>query len=1410
MKLKNIITTLLFTPLLLQSCIDKTSFMREPEFSAPEKVNAVSTSGLIRNTDGSFTPTCRIPLVGEGRIINELTKSAISVLSSENHLSYVTDTDLSNSVSFSGVAGVSVGEPIMAIRDIYRTYKPENGKTIKAGFVMKVDKAKLLDANIIGGFWVETYLKGVKQETNVVSDSGGFGLLQLGLLSTADGNSEIEIEATKEFDEIRLGNAKLTIDLLSGMEIFYGYVGENEEKIAAEGQYYGNATADSSVDSKPSEKLTDSNLENYCSVPNLLILQFPAWYTVDFGANIPAGSTIGFKASGFELASIPVSLSGSYLQTFDENDQEQDKQVLENGISVSVLGGSKTFYTMTTTKDAQKLKIYFPGGVKLFGNTKLYYAFMREPVKVDISSYFNIGDDTTADNIYTLPTDKKHGGTVEYVLLQKPADAATAMIEGNRLINMSANGDYTVQVIYTRNGETYIDEITVTRNQETATEGCNITMTNTATETNYSVEGVDGGALVNIFIPEHDAQNLIDENTSNYAECVSVLNLIEHRGLVAINSNNKINSAKEEIRTGFVLQNSAQLLGANALKFFYIRLLDGDKEVFSGMTDENNTVKVGLLGNDATKVKFSIETSEQFDRIELWSAGLLNLNLNSLRMYYAFYEPVDCSSSSSLAESCTELITAQKDGATINYENSKLPSIAVGTGFMDLGHVIDNDITSAATIAMGVNAINASTLAISFNEMPANQPVGVIFEKPTNLTSIDILQDVRLTAYHTNSPVADNSTGGSLADIDLIGGGGYIYLEVTPTGAYDEARVSFPAIANVGESIKVYGFYTKADKNGNGVPDCIEDNVTPNPEDNIYTKSWTKHTCIDPTSKKGAVDIYVDGAEIGQEVTFTCYPMYGGKETVVKATAYPDKSGGQIFTIELPVGYYAISGLPQNGLETKVHALQTTWKPQPQSTDWTDWNNWTDGSPWGCTDVVIPANAGKYPELKRIDDNDFEEANCCRYIHFEPGAEVVNTHYLEYERAFVETFVTGGTYQNFSAPLKGMVTGDMFVSNQPLPIYFTELTSANYPEIRINPRVFQRMWSKSVVVANGVGNTENTTIAAIEADWSKPFNAVAEAYSPGEGFSMKIGTSGASYRLRFPKKYTTYNYYNLDGQWVKEETRKVHTGAEDGRFIYEPENFVAGTQSDFTFTLHNEIAGTEFIAGNPFMTHIDIQQFLALNPEVSAVRIDRQNGSSTIITLIDGVLAGTNGIETSIAPMQSFFASATVPSTTLNVYYSETMLKQEPTASAAQNLKQLSGTATQLKKGMMQISLTVSGQTSGCLLYQSGNAKNSAANGEDVYYMYDSEIAANAAIYSIADNKALCIQKFNNLNKIGIGMTVRNGKQGTMTLKYNSSWRNWILIDKLTDKKYTLTGNSLKITVDNLSSNSNRFYLQKQ
>ena len=55
--------------------------------------------------------------------------------------------------------------------------------------------------------------------------------------------------------------------------------------------------------------------------------------------------------------------------------------------------------------------------------------------------------------------------------------------------------------------------------------------------------------------------------------------------------------------------------------------------------------------------------------------------------------------------------------------------------------------------------------------------------------------------------------------------------------------------------------------------------------------------------------------------------------------------------------------------------------PNTTSTDWNVWSNWIEGSPYKCTDVVIPTGAKVYPVLTTpVADND----NQCNGIHFEP------------------------------------------------------------------------------------------------------------------------------------------------------------------------------------------------------------------------------------------------------------------------------------------------------------------------------------------------------------------------------------------------------------------------------------------
>lgn len=73
-----------------------------------------STSGLDVVQDeiygATYKPNCRVPLVGEGRVINQITKNLVGVLSnSDNKLEYLVDKNLDNSVSLKGLAEVNTG-----------------------------------------------------------------------------------------------------------------------------------------------------------------------------------------------------------------------------------------------------------------------------------------------------------------------------------------------------------------------------------------------------------------------------------------------------------------------------------------------------------------------------------------------------------------------------------------------------------------------------------------------------------------------------------------------------------------------------------------------------------------------------------------------------------------------------------------------------------------------------------------------------------------------------------------------------------------------------------------------------------------------------------------------------------------------------------------------------------------------------------------------------------------------------------------------------------------------------------------------------------------------------------------------------------------------------------------------------
>lgn len=170
-----------------------------------------ATSSLVQNTDGTWVATRRVPLVGQGRVVDEIASSLISVLSNGSSIQNIVDTDLTNAASFGGglLDAQLLANELVSVRDLNRTYAA--GQTV--GFTFKVANSSLLTAEVLKGFWLQTFLDGEKQDeyggdTNVE-------LLELNLISIGNNNDikEISFTTTKPFDEVKFNIYGITMPL---------------------------------------------------------------------------------------------------------------------------------------------------------------------------------------------------------------------------------------------------------------------------------------------------------------------------------------------------------------------------------------------------------------------------------------------------------------------------------------------------------------------------------------------------------------------------------------------------------------------------------------------------------------------------------------------------------------------------------------------------------------------------------------------------------------------------------------------------------------------------------------------------------------------------------------------------------------------------------------------------------------------------------------------------------------------------------------------------------------------------------------------------------------------------------------------------------------------------------------------
>ena len=1345
----------------------------------------------------------RKALVAPDCMINTMI-NVVSVGSGTDGMNCLLDENLDNYATLAGLADVGVlSAPIVSVKDLKHTYPAGT----KAGFCVVNESGKLLDLDLLGKVKVYFYLDGQLQESVTVEQSDkellSLSLIQMG---ASDATLSLTAQSTMPFDEIGLFVEGVDVSALSATKVKYAFVGDERKRTLTTNNF-----TKIEVDAgKNKDNATDTELNNTCSFAERRFLDKESYITLSEFGNFPKGTRVGFKFKSEAVLDLDIAKAMKF-RLYDGNSLVQETTVNAKLLEIGLLGTTDYDISVQAIKKFNKVELVIEHGLLggildgllgLLSKLSFYYGYIEEEPAVTHHHDFNASmNPVICENEESYQLYPNTGG-VRWELVSKPEGDNTVQVSENGFVsNMTpgVTGKYKFRVTAS---DGCTEEVVLTKGiQHGGNPGCNQPIADEMV-LSESIHESPSGSLISISDLDN-RENIIDQDMSTYATYIGGLNLVENLQIVGVkkkDAQSKWTSESSGKRVGFVVEMNNGMLGVNALDFYQIHLYDNGQNVHGGVISQWNTISAGLIGNNnVQKVRFSIEVpaNTEFDEITLWKSGVLGLQLSNLRIYGVYMEELSATCDDPLGSSST-IISRTTTGASINYGHTGfIETVAAGMFMTNLQNIIDEDIDSYS-LSQGVQLLGEANYAVKLGRtFGKGYQVGLIIRNTTNLADLSLIQNFTFSTYWKGQQKQEKKQW-SVLGLDVIGYGDKIYLLLNAEHPFDEVRLNTGEIANALNSLKIYGLFVRNDADGDGIPDGEDENSCgpeqpeqPDPEqpgDIDFTLS-AEHLC-----RQSDLTVTIKGTA-GTVYKISCTEQgINNEEVTVQANGEGSWTGAMPNAArEATLTVTTQDGAKSATKKFAVHPLQTTWDGS-ENTDWNNWDNWTEGSPIGCSNVIIPAGCTNYPVLIATSEN------LCSHIHFEMGAEVVNTHFLTYERASVDmTLNEADRYYMLSAPLHGMVTGDMFIPADGNPPVFTEANETNAPQNRFNPRIYQRLWASN---AKGqIISGSQIEVTPDETRWTPPFNALAEKYELGKGFSMKAVRNAAEGDLtfRFPKTHTEYEYVTDQNQPtdIKETISRINVG----RFIYEKND---GTEVfPFTVTLSNKDAGTTFLAGNPFMAHINVAEFMAVNNFTSVKVYDGNNANSQI--LVDGELV-SNGVNyTHIAPMQSVFVTVANDDQTLNVTYTADMLASAPGSllkshrMAAENHSDLS------------LSATAGKYVANTLVRLSPAASKAYVPGEDAELLVDNEVRPAIALFSVAGGKSLDIQQLDGADRIPLGFYLQTPDTVSLTIRKSGSgeWDGWYLSDIQLQKNYPLEAAETVIPLGVLSTNVGRFFLVK-
>lgn len=793
---------------------------------------------------------CNNPIIGKNVVVDQLNVGLASLIAITGDYENVIDGNLNNYVSITGLDQTGLGgTSLVSVKNVRNTYPAGR----RVGFVIE-SQGGLLSADIINALVINTYLDDNLQES---ADVGGGGpLVSLSVLGQSGGKRRVSFVTTLNFDEVELQlSGTASSSLTSPLRIYYAYEEDPNCDYNCITTLTTNNYAAATVSTNTlggftsSSNVIDANLSN--SAFRTFLLAGSAYIDIDIKQDIPAGYDVGFAIEQNGLLGL-ISLSvlqNITITTYNDGTVQQAVTANSNLVNAGILTAGINLVSFKTSQIFDRVRINFNIPLSLLNTYRVYYGFVRPdddndglPNCVDRCLTGNDNLDADADGIpdacdtpCTIAPMLNPAICVDETTAQLPAAApgqtwsalpgnpSPATIDNTGLVTgLSAPGIYQFQL---SDGNCSVT-VSVNYTESTGNSQC--------TDPIAGPSAAIGNQANCELCSNPNINNIIDGDLSNYVENSNFLSIIlggSAAPLVSVKDNGQTYGVGT--RTGFVVSFPTGLLTADLLSAFQIRTyLNGTLVETSGINGANILGADALGGNQQQRITF--EPTQDYNEVELVALnGIVGVQLlSSIRIFYAFTEPTTCPSNTGLgidpnAICETPLLSTAALCGMINYERTSISGIgSVGITMDMLGHLVDDDLSSYATVDLLASAIGEASISMKLPySVPGGSEAGYLISIDGSLLGVGALSNFTLTTYLNGTQQESYGSNSPLVSLSLLGGGSNLnYLSFTTQSAFDEIQLTIDAnlagINLLGGQIKVYYAYYSLDSDGDGTPDC--------------------------------------------------------------------------------------------------------------------------------------------------------------------------------------------------------------------------------------------------------------------------------------------------------------------------------------------------------------------------------------------------------------------------------------------------------------------------------------------------------------------------------------------------------------------------------------------------------------